>query len=230
MKLSHLKIACYLYNQFTNYDSSYLEMTKKYPDLDLSQDLQTKALIEWLRSWGCRQFKKDDENTSLDSLRKWYESIKSKMPGKNDYLIDYDLDKNKRIIVEIFNDLSEREAATRQRGGHITTVSVGPVGTAKTLFALRPNLFCPWDTPIYKEFQLEGDGSGYVRYLLKIQQELKNLRDSLKNCSIKWAELFKYLEKQHNSYPKVIDEYYWITITNKCDPSKIENFCNNQNA
>jgi len=230
MKLLHLKIACYLYNQFTDYDSSYLKLSKEYPNLDLTQTSQIKALIEWLRSWGCRQFKKDNEAISINSIKNWYKSKESKMPSRNDYLIDYDLVKNEGLIIEIFNDLSRRKAATKLMKNCEITVSIGPVGTAKTLFALRPNLFSPWDTPIYNKFQLEGNGFGYVKYLSKIQKELKEIRDSLKTTNIEWNELFKYLGKQHNSYPKLIDEYYWITITNKCDPSEIENFCNKKNA
>jgi len=52
MKLSHLRTACYLYNQFTDYDSSYLELRGNFPQLELSQKEQAKALIKWLRSWG----------------------------------------------------------------------------------------------------------------------------------------------------------------------------------
>ncbi len=230
MQLLHLKIACYLYNQFTDYDDSYLRLSKEYPNLDLNQNTHIKALIEWLRSWGCRQFKSSNEKLSIKSIMDWYTSKKSKIPNSDEHLINYDLDNNKELIIEIFNDLSVRKAATRQRGNHDIDVRIGPVGTAKTLFALRPNLFSPWDTPIYNEFQLEGNGSGYVDYLVRIQNELKEIKDGIKNTNISWDKLFGYLEKKHNSYPKLIDEYYWITITQGCNPLVIENFCNNQNA
>lgn len=230
MKLLHLKIACYLYNQFTDYDNSYLELSKKHPNLELNNPRHIKDLIEWLRSWGCRQFKKDNEDISINSIRDWYESKESKIPNRSNYLIDYDLSKNKRLITEIFDDLSKRKAAVRHRKNTEIDVRIGPVGTAKTLFALRPDLFSPWDKPIYNKLALEDNGSGYVDYLSKIQKELGEIRHSLKDTNIKWHELFEYLEKRHNSYPKLIDEYYWITITNRCEPSKIENFCNNQNC
>lgn len=68
MKLLHLKIACYLYNQFTEYDDSYLKLSKEYPYLNLSKKEHVKALIKWLRSWGCRQFKNDNENISIGSI------------------------------------------------------------------------------------------------------------------------------------------------------------------
>jgi len=224
MKLSHLRTACYLYNQFTDYDSSYLELRGNFPQLELSQKDQAKALIKWLRSWGCRQFKNDDEDISVSSIMSWYELYKSQIPPPTDCLIDYDLTKNKKLIAGFFSDLSNRKAATKKRGGNNIDVRIGPVGAAKTLFALRPNLFSPWDTPIYKSFQLEGNGSGYVSYLYKIQNELKDVRVNVSKTSIGWNNLFDYLKKKHNSYPKLIDEYYWITITQGCDPFEIDKF------
>jgi len=230
MKLLHLKIACYLYNQFTDYDDSYLKLSKDYPNLNLNKKEHVKALFKWLRSWGCRHFKIDDENISINSIMNWYTSKESEIPSSSEDLIDYNLVENKDLIIEIFDDLKDRKAATRQQRDCKSNVRIGPVGTAKTLFALRPNLFSPWDTSIYQKFQLEGTGSSYVEYLSKVQNELREIRDNLKDIDVNWHELFGYLKKRHRSYPKLIDEYYWITITQGCDPLVIENFCNNKNV
>jgi hypothetical protein len=224
MKLLHLQIACYLYNQISDYDTGYLDLSEKYPNLDLKQDAHTKALIEWLRSWGCRQFKGSYEMESIKSFRDWYAAKESRLPSSSVHLIDYDLATNMKSIVDIFNDLSARKASTRQRDKIDIDVRMGPVGTAKTLFALRPNLFSPWDTPIYNKFHLKG--TGYVIYLTRIQEELREVRKELKNAKIDWGDLFEYLNKGHNSYPKLIDEYFWITITQGCDFLVIESFCN----
>ena len=224
MKLLHLRIACYLYNQLTDYDESYLELSKQYPNLDLNKTEHIKVLINWLRSWGCRQFKKEDEDVSIKSIKDWYQSTKLKMPNRCDCLIDYDLVANEKLIIESFKNLSNQKAATRQRGDRKINVRIGPVGTAKALFALRPNLFAPWDTPIYENFQFKGNGYGYFKYLLKVKNELQEIKNSLKDNELKWDELFEYLGKKHASYPKLIDEYYWITITLRFDPLIIENF------
>lgn len=227
MKLLHLRIACYLYNQLTDYDESYLELSKQYPNLDLSKTEHIEALIKWLRSWGCRQFKKEDESLSIESITVWYQSTKSIIPNRRDCLIDYDLVANKKLIIESFNNLSDRKAATRQLKNRKINVCIGPVGTAKALFALRPNLFAPWDIPIYENFQFKGNGYGYFKYLLKVKNELRDIRDSLKETNIKWNELLRYLEKKHTSYPKLIDEYYWISITQGLNPEVIDNFVHN---
>ena len=138
----------------------------------------------------------------------WYAAKQSRIPNSSEHLIDYDLTTNKGLIIEIFNDLSDRKAATRQRENRDIDVRIGPVGTAKTLFALRPNLFSPWDTPIYNEFKLKGNGSGYVDYLARIQNELREIKEDIRNTNISWDKLFEYLEKKHNSYPKLTDDYY----------------------
>lgn len=222
MKLTHLKTACYLYNQFTDYDSTYLELRQRHPHLNLGEERQVRDLLKWLRSWGCRQFKTDDEDMSVQSIVNWYKLHESAIPSEEESLVDYDLAKNESLISCFFSDLSRRKAGTRHRSGIDFDVGIGPVGAAKTLFALRPNLFSPWDTPIYQYFHLEGDGNGYVSYLCKIQSELRDIEVALCEASIDWSDLLSCLKKHHNSYPKLVDEYFWVTITKGCDPIEIE--------
>jgi hypothetical protein len=155
---------------------------------------------------------------------KWYGTYESKLPHPDDCLLDYNLEVNKRKIVTLFDHLSGQQAARKERDGKGIDVRIGPVGAAKTLFALRPNLFSPWDTPIYKTLDLEGDGSGYVGYLSRIQMELEEVKAELLNFGTEWDNLSKILQKKHKAYPKMIDEYFWITITQGCDPAVIETF------
>lgn len=65
------------------------------------------------------------------------------MPSRHDCLIDYNLEANKKLIIEYFNNLSDQKVATRQLKDRKIDVRIGPVGSAKILFALRPNLFSP---------------------------------------------------------------------------------------
>lgn len=222
MKLQNLRVACYLYNQFSNYDQKYLDLSNKYLNLDLNVNDHITDLIKWLRSWGCRQFKKDCENISIFSIKDWYETNSLKIPDNNNFLIDYDLDNNKEKIIQIFDDLSNRLASNKKNKNKIVKVRIGPVGTAKILFALRPNFFSPWDTPIYNQLKLQGNGSGYIMYLRKIRHNLKYIKIELERKNINWANIFTYLNKEHKSYTKLIDEYFWITITKGFDISVIE--------
>jgi hypothetical protein len=224
MKIAHLRTACYLYNQFSDYDAKYLFLSTKYRNPQLDSKDQVVALIEWLRLWGCRQFKKTDEGISINGFMKWYETDESKLPPPDACLIDYDLATNRKTIITLFDHLPCQQAARKERDGQGIDVSIGPVGAAKTLFALRPNLFSPWDTPIYKTLHLEGDGSGYVGYLSRIQKELEEVKGELLGSGTEWDSLSRILQKKHKAYPKVIDEYFWITMTQGCDPAVIETF------
>lgn len=225
MRLFDLKIACYIYNQITEYDDSYCELKKKHNELDFRKKDHIINLLDWLRKWGCRQFKKEDEYKSINSIYNWYESKKSLIPHFDIKILDYSFEGNKENIVDFFDDLSQRIACNRANKGK---VQIGVVGTAKILFALRPNLFAPWDNPIYKGLLLKGQGSGYVEYLIRIQSELRELNEDIESSKMKWEDLFSYLDKIHNSYPKLIDEYYWIKYTKKIDVLEIINYCNNQ--
>jgi len=226
MNLVNLKVACFLYNQFTDYDNNYLKFLSKYENLDLIVKDQVVDLIKWLRSWGCRQFKNECESTSIASIKDWYNVNLEKIPNNDIHLIDYDLNQNNEKIIQIFNDLSCRVASKRTFRNKTIEIQIGPVGTAKTLFAINPNLFAPWDTSIYHRLNLNGNGIGYVRYLKIIQQKLKHLRLEAESKNINWNDIFSYLKKKHKSHPKLIDEYFWVTITKGCDTGVIEKiFC-----
>ncbi len=223
MKLLHLKIACYLYNQFTDYDKKYLEFSRVYKNLNINKKKHIVALVQWLRAWGCRQFKTKNEDISISNIKKWYKANKSKIPAMNQHLISYNISKNEKSIAVIFDNLSKIKVANRERKLETSEVHVGPVGAAKILFALRPNLFAPWDKSIYEHFEFKGNGIDYVQYLTQIKKELMSIRKEFIRKKMKWVNLFRYLEKEHRSYPKLIDEFYWIEITNKCEPEKIIN-------
>jgi len=226
MNLVNLKVACFLYNQFTDYDNNYLKFLSRYKSIDLSTIDQVIDLIKWLRSWGCRQFKIEFEDISISSIINWYRVNSLKIPKINNHLIDYNLDKNQDQIIEIFDDLSMREASKKKYRDKTINIRIGPVGTAKTLFALRPNLFSPWDISIYQHFKLDGNGYGYIEYLSKIQKNLKELREESVKSNLDWDNIFTYLNKKHSYYPKLIDEYFWVTITKCCDTAVIEKiFC-----
>lgn len=224
MELIELKIACYLYNQITKNDESYLDLVEDYKDLDLNNIKHISRLLDWLRSWGCRQFKKTEENTSIKKIKEWYNSNKQNLPDNVD-LLDYDLENNRKVLTDIFNNLSMCVASQRDDGA---LVKIGNVGTAKMLFALRPNLFAPWDNAITKSLQIKCNGNGYFNYLSGIRNELNAIKMKYESKGANWINLFDYLEKKHKSYPKLIDEYYWITKTKKIDPKKIFGIVNDE--
>jgi hypothetical protein len=224
MKLKQLKIACYLYNNFTDYDSSYLELRKDIGSSAAINPDNCKALMKWLRSWGCRQFVKECSESSETNLISWFTDNQSLLPDHSVHLIDFDLSENTQSIELLFDSLKSCIASRKKinkKNESKSDIRVGPVGAAKLLFAIRPNIFAPWDNPIFKHFEHNPTGKGYVAYLRKIQAELKELKIECNESGIQWEHLFTLLNKQHHSYPKLIDEYYWISITNNCKPEDI---------
>jgi hypothetical protein len=61
------------------------------------------------------------------------------------------------------------------KNGRVAVVTYGPTGTAKTLFALRPNVFPPWDDPIRILLGFGKDGTSFRRYLTEVGSTLRDL-------------------------------------------------------
>ena len=111
----------------------------------------------------------------------------------------------------------ERPAGKRKlQDGALSVVTVGPTGTAKILFALRPNALVPWDYPIRAHFGLGGSAEDYAGYLRKARSELRELRADCARLGYAFESLPVRLGRPHSSLAKLVDEYFWVTITRKC--------------
>lgn len=136
------------------------------------------------------------------------------MPNVNVKLLNYEINN----IENLFNSLSNTLVSRKK---------MGQVGAAKTLFALRPNVFAPWDSPIIKSLGLKGNGKDYQQYISSIKDNIRLLEKECKIKKININDLPKYIGRNNSTLPKLLDEYYWMTITNKFDPAKIYNIVNN---
>ena len=186
--------------------------------LDLTKRDHTIKLIEWLRSWGCRQFKTEDSEMSINNLTDWYINNSKLLPYPELHLIDsekifFNLTEN------IFNKL--RDTKISERYNSTSEVNVGPVGAAKILFALRPNFYSPWDRPICQSKGYQLDGSDYIRYLHDIKNTLVEFRNECNKSGLNILDLIKITNRSISTLPKLIDEYNWVTITKKCIPLEI---------
>jgi len=217
MTIQELKIASYLMLVFSDDEKSYIKITSKDFNLNLKDDC--KLLLKFLNEWGCRQFKIENHEEASKGLKKWYNNSFQILPKQSQCLIDQS-DKKIKQYTQSFDALKETYASTDKRGFSKT---VGPVGAAKTLFALRKNMFPPWDNPIIKKLDFSANGEGYINYLLRVKEELLNLREECKKQGVDIKQLPQILNRQHASLVKFIDEYFWLTITRKCNPQKIIN-------
>jgi hypothetical protein len=96
--------------------------------------------------------------------------------------------------------------------------AVGPVGAAKTLYILRPNIFPPWDRGIMRRLGYEESGSEYRRYLSGVAQQLHELS---RDTGIPVPQLPREVGRPESSPAKLIDEFNWVAITNGCLPPSV---------
>lgn len=205
MTLADLSLGCYIYARLTR--DGY------FPTLDLTEEQDRKSLLTFLyNDWGCLQFVPDYRDQAADEIRQWHHNFGSKLPTTDlRSLTAADLD----IVEEAYNGLVGKIASKRKINDKEVDVTFGPVGTAKIFFALRPDTLMPWDTDIYKSFAFDGSAGSYRRFLLKAQEWLIDLSKQCEEHGFKLTELPNKVGRAKSSLPKLMDEYLWVTVTNK---------------
>lgn len=217
MTINELKIATYLYSKFTDYDRSFSEIMGKHFDLNLELDQDT--ILNFLRAWGCRQFKKDDQAHTAKEISNWFKGYSPFLEKINWNL--FNATDNEISNCEImFNDLMNLTASIKKNFKH----TIGPVGAAKLLFALKNNSFAPWDGPIIKNRRVSKDGYGYCLYLFFLKENLLSIKSECESKGIDFNNLPSILNKPKSSHIKIIDEYLWVSITRGCKPTELLKF------
>jgi len=222
--MKHLRISDLFEFAFCSYvfaldNRSYEEFVKNTGSCSPCDKKYCGELFSWLRKWGCRQFTEKDEPRATDNLKEWsaeYGELLLNNSAPLDKLSDADLIR----VQEAFDELARKKASLRGKQTPPSEVSFGPVGAAKILFALRPRTFIPWDGKIAGDFHCPMNGKGYVQFLRHIQGVMAELSELCKACGFTLVDLPRKLGRRGTTVPKLIDEYYWIRITNNwCPPS-----------
>jgi hypothetical protein len=219
MTIIEIKIACYLYERFTDYDKEYKKL-RAVNQINLNQRDHTIILIHWLRGWGCRQFKTENNEMSIKNIMEWYSLDSSNLPVFELQLIHCNDDSLNKTS-GIFNRLSNTKISERRRNNKNIDVTVGPVGAAKILFALCPNFYSPWDKPICIKKGYQSNGISYVKFLNDIKQSLKELKAECDQKGYNIEDLPKKIDRPNSTLTKIIDEYNWVTLTRQCNPLEI---------
>lgn len=213
MKLYELAYACRLYAVLAGFDSSLQEFRRiTSPSLDLWNPVHRKALLVWLNSWGCRQFAKEYHSMASKELLNWGRRHLHGLPPETARLAELS-EKTLTMAADAYGDLKERSASVRSRGRGSWTVTFGPTGAAKGLYALRPNVFPPWDDPIRETLGYDGSASSYREFLIKVQEELRGLEKEAADLGIETDKIPAAVGRPGSSLPKLVDEYHWVTIT-----------------
>lgn len=214
MKLTELAFACFVYSNMSDYDSSYREFLKETrPRVDLGIEHHRRALLNWLNDWGCRQFAIEYHDMASSELKDWNKAYSERLSTIHKSLISLTSDDIKTIKA-IYSDLVSKKASKRKLKNKMATVEFGPTGAAKILFAQMPNTFIPWDQPIRTKFDLDGTADSYCDFLMKVRDQLEELSKDCERNGFVLHDLPNILNRDGSSVAKLIDEYYWVTITN----------------
>jgi hypothetical protein len=178
--------------------------------VDLGVAQHQLALLDWLRSWGCRHLRSDDSLMTANALDEWWEQEKDRLPAPTDGLADLSDEAIERGS-DAYDHLRDLHAAGRRLRDREVSVVFGDTAAAKTLFAVRPAAFPPWDEPIRQAFGWSARSSGrYGRFLREAAAALQELASRME-CAV--ADLPSVLGRPESTPAKIIDEYLWITVT-----------------
>jgi hypothetical protein len=170
-----------------------------------------RALFLWLRQWGCRQFAKQDEALSHESLLAWWVVHETSLPPPDTHLHEIG-DDGLHAIADAYNDLRTRTAAYQRRRSGLVTKGFGPAGAAKALHAIRPRACPPWDIPIRKALGFTDDARGYRAHLHRMQRELEEAAADLPpGHGI--ADIPAAIGRPGISPVKLVDEHDWVRFT-----------------
>lgn len=221
MHLFELAYSCRLYGHFSGFDTSLVRFRHRVtPELDPWSDVHRAWLFEWLNSWGCRQFAKEHHATTAStSLVHWADDWVARLPPPTAQLTDLstaDLESAAEAYAALRDSLASRRS---QPSGRIDPVTFGPTGAAKTLFALRPEVFPPWDDPIRVQLRFGADATSFRAYLVGVADQLRQLSAE---AGVPVSALPALVGRPESSPPKLIDEYNWVVITRRCPPPSQE--------
>jgi hypothetical protein len=214
MKLAELAYGCSLYSANTNYDASLEKLRSRTRSrLDPFDGEHQIALFGWLNAWGCRQFAREHHlATAAPSLVSWAHRWASRLPPA-EYQLTQLSDAEIGLCAASYEALRDCPASVTQRkDGRRFTVTFGPTGAAKTLFALRPNVFAPWDESIRAANGWEADRASFHEYL---RSSARLLRDLCSEADTEVQAIPVLVGRPRSSPPKLIDEYNWVFDTRR---------------
>ena len=143
-------------------------------NLDLQDPIYQEYLFGWLNDWGCRQFSTAHHaSVAAPSLTAWAGEWLPRLPPASAALEAID-PAQFDLVGRAYGDLRARQAGTRtRRNGLISHVEYGPVGAAKTLFAVRPNLCAPRDDYTLSRLGFDRSAASYASYLRHVLTQLQ---------------------------------------------------------
>ena len=216
--LPDLAFACFVYGGLSNYDESYLDFLMLSDGApDLGNPNHREALLKWLNKWGCRQFAVKYHDHASREILSWHSAYASTLFPRDRKLQELS-EPELTTAGAAYDSLSRRIASHRTREGRSQAISFGPTGTSKILFAIRPHALPPWDDAIREGLGYDKSQASYVSFVRHVQSLLEELAGRCERRGFRLADLPKVLGRPHSTVAKLIDEYYWVTLTKGCSP------------
>jgi hypothetical protein len=213
VRLYELAYSCRIYDRLSQPDTPYLAfLDTTAGDPDFSNPSHMSALLEWLNSWGCRQFAIDYHDLASESILGWAKRWEPRLPDRL-LTLDRLSDEDVQRAGEAYADLCGRLASRRTREGKTYDVQVGPTGAAKVMFAARPSAFAPWDERIRQERKWDESQCSYCQYLVEVREQVQQLCTEAAELGISAEDIPRQVGRPRSTLPKLIDEYNWVTLT-----------------
>lgn len=177
--------------------------------LDLADARHREALLAWLRAWGCRHLRVADTPMSSEALLAWWGAHAGRLPGRRTPLVSLSARQLDRAAAA-YETLAGTIAARRAHRGGEVGVTFGETAASKTLFALRPAAFPPWDVPMRLAFGPRTTGADGFRRYLELSAEA--LHGMSRRVGVPVAELPRLLGRPASTPARLVDEYLWVRV------------------
>lgn len=215
--ITELKTACTEYASSRDYDRSYLRFCSATGNsLNLFREDHRTHLLSWLNSWGCRQFSKEYHPLASSEILDWYSDHVGNLPSSAEFLSELPEEKLP-AIQSAYEALSRKTASFRPRKGHSAPirVTVSDTGASKIFFALRPQVFLPWDKDIRDSHRMKYGIFSYSAFLKYAKACANELHDECTKRNLDFSTIPFILGRPHSTIPKLLDEFHWATVPHR---------------
>ncbi len=192
MRLFQLAYACGIYG--VGFDSALSRFRCDVgPQFDIGDAVHRMRLLKWLNDWGCRHLAKTQHSMVSDALFAWAQTqCFAEMPSRNTPLLQLS-NADIDAVGKCFDDLATRVAVERKT----------------------------WDASIRQP--ANSSGLSYSDFLTRrVIPDARSLLADAARFGIPPEKLAITVGRPKASIAKLMDEYYWVTVSQGQTPPTME--------